>query len=101
MSDDFEDFLIAQNDKLEQTAYALLWRMTHPRTDISEMNEIWTDFDMAQIGPLLADAEGILLQSGFPVCHPYFGESETPCFLVGDCKFSPCPMRNYIPNGGK
>lgn len=101
MSDDFEDFLIAQNDELEQTAYALLWRMTHPGADISEMNAVWTDFDMAQIGPLLADAGDILLQSGFPVCHPYFGESETPCFLAGDCKFSPCPMRNYTQNGGK
>lgn len=91
---EFEDFLIARNDELEQTAYALLWHMTHPGAEISEMGATWTDFDMAQIGPLLANAEDVLSQSGFPACHPYCGEDETPCFLTGDCKFSPCPMRD-------
>ncbi len=91
---DFERFLIARNDELEQTAYALLWHMTHPGADIADMVAAWGDFDMAQIGPLLEGADNILSQSGFPVCHPYYGEGETPCFLTGDCKFSPCPMRD-------
>ncbi len=90
---EFEDFMIERNDELEQAAYALLWHMIHLGADASEMSEIWTDVDMAQIGPLLADAEDILSQVGIPVCHPHYGEDETPCFLTGDCKFSSCPMR--------
>lgn len=86
---DFEDFLIAQNDGLDQAAYELLWRMTHPDADISEMDAVWTDFDMAQIGPLLDYAEDVLNQAGIPACHPYYEEAGTPCFLVGTCKFSP------------
>lgn len=90
---EFEDFLIARNDELEQTAYGLLWRMTHPKAAASEMGVRWTDFDMAQIGPLLEDVEDILGQIGTPSCHPYYDEAQTPCFMAGNCKFSPCPMR--------
>ena len=91
---DFERFLIARDDELEQTAYTLLWHMLNPGADIKNVIYAWGEFDMAQIGPLLESAEDILSQSGIPVCHPYYGENETPCYLTGDCEFSACPMKD-------
>lgn len=93
---EFEDFLIAQNDELEQTAYELLWRMTHPGADVSEMDDAREDFGIAQIGPLVEAAEDILQAGNTHCCHPYFDDSNTPCFLAGDCRFSPCPMKDNV-----
>ncbi len=94
---EFEDFLIAQSDVLEQLAYELLWRMAHPGADFSEADGCW---DMAQIGPLLDCAARILNEAGLRFCRPYFGEEETPCFLMKACSFTPCPMLETKQNGG-
>lgn len=90
---DFERFLIARNDALEQTACALLWRMTHPGADASETEEDPALYDMALTGPLLDAAGKLLRRAGYAVCHPYHDEEDNPCFLTGGCGFFPCPMR--------
>lgn len=90
---DFERFLIARNDALEQVACALLWHMSHPGTDASETDGDPALHDMALIGPLLDVAEEILEDAGHAVCHPYYGEDETPCYLTDTCHFALCPMR--------
>lgn len=89
---DFESFLAGRNDVLEETAHVLLWHMTHPNAEPSEAGGDYKLYDMAQIGPLLDAAEEILEGAGHAVCYPYYGEQEKPCYLTGECGFSPCPM---------
>ena len=89
---DFERFLTARNDVLEEAVYVLLWHMAHPDEEPSDANIDDRFCYQDRIGPVLNAAEELLENARINTCRPYYVDDEVPCYLSGTCFFAPCPM---------
>lgn len=89
----FESFLERRNDLLDNMAYQILWILTRPETEQTEIVSSKFPWDMSLIGPLLETAESLLQKAGFSTCYPFYGEDEIPCIHAGLCQHPNCPLR--------
>lgn len=87
---DFEDFLIARNDILDNAAYDLALEMLQlkEQTD-SESKFPWS---MEIIGAILESTQEILQSHRYAVCWPY-REEDVPCCQTASCTKHDCLLK--------
>ncbi|WP_313529273.1 hypothetical protein [Anaerotignum sp.] len=87
----FKDFLIEHNDELDNAAHELALMMLSTDGMSPSKEELpWT---MEIIGSILEHTGSILKSKGYHICWPYYGDDDTPCYVLHDCNHKNCPFK--------
>lgn len=86
----FEDFLVARNDVLDNAAHELAMLMLSANgTPLEDDQFPW---DMEIIGAILESIKSILEEEGYQICWPHHENTE-PCIDTDSCKYEGCPLK--------
>lgn len=101
---DFEDFLCDRNDEIDNAAYNLCAVLLGKDAKQLESEFPW---QMDIVGNITEDVVSILEDHGYPVCWPYYEDTEsgqTPCCATDTCTVpkSECKfLLQYMMNKGE
>ena len=97
---EFENFLIAKNDRIDNAAYDLICAIVTPSEYEEDDEEEEVEWDMEHIGEVVDMVKSYLEEAGFKTCHPYceendqFGQScRVPCLKSYSCENEKCKFK--------
>ena len=98
--EEFENFLIAKNDRIDNAAYDLICAIVSPSEYEEDDEDDVVEWDMEHIGEVVDMVKSYLEGAGFKTCHPYYEENDqlgqscrVPCSKSFSCENSSCKFK--------